>query len=585
MIHRRDYQLLKKAKAKPELASLLGISAAFLTRVLYKPGIKLHYHQFDINKKSGGKRTICAPSEELKDIQRRLSELLQNCNEVIRYDTGVRTECIVSHGFERGRSIITNASVHKGKRRVLNLDLDDFFGQFNFGRVRGYFISNRHFRLDPHIAAVIAQIACFENSLPQGSPCSPVISNLITNSLDMKLLNLAERCGCSYSRYADDITFSTCKKNFPLNIVKSVEPLVLGGKVIGEIRRAGFSVNAAKTRLQYKDSRQEATGLVVNKKVSIKSEYWRLARQMAYRLFKKGKFDISDVSGNSRVGTLNELEGRLAFIDAIDRYNNVIARRRPKAPWGSVKHSGLNSFKQRHNSRESVYSRFLFYKHFYANEYPTILTEGKTDNVYLKSALSELQDSYPNLVSIKKTNKSYYPKLKFPNLNKRTMYLLDLGDGATPFLRLVERYKSELEYFHGKKAKSPVVLVLDNDDGPSSLLKHLSSKKVKSCPNSVKEIKKSGFLHIIENLYIVLTPLNPGDRDSMMEDLFDAKTLATPINGKTFSTQSSFDVTKHYGKHVFSTKVVRSGKSSVDFKKFKYIFDEIEKVKAHFASL
>src|SRR5690606_34283132 len=105
----------------------------------------------------------------------------------------------------------TNAAVHKGKRTILNLDLDDFFGQFNFGRVRGYFIANKHFELDPHIATVIAQIACYENSLPQGSPCSPVIANLITASLDMRLLRLANSCGCSYSRYADDITFSTRK--------------------------------------------------------------------------------------------------------------------------------------------------------------------------------------------------------------------------------------------------------------------------------------------------------------------------------------------------------------------------------------
>lgn len=585
LIHRRDYQLLKKAKTKPELASLLGIPAAFLTRVLYLPGVKDHYHQFEIDKKSGGKRTINAPSAELKDIQRRLSTLLQNCLDVIRLDTGVARECLVSHGFERKRSIITNAAVHKGKRTILNLDLDDFFGQFNFGRVRGYFIANKHFELDPHIATVIAQIACYENSLPQGSPCSPVIANLITASLDMRLLRLANSCGCSYSRYADDITFSTRKKEFPLSIVKSPEPLELGRKLIGEIRRAGFSVNVLKTRLQYKDSRQEATGLVVNRKVSVKSEYWRLLRAMAFRLFKNGEFEILDVNGEPRVGTLNELEGRLAFIDAIDRYNNIVARRRPKAPWGTIKHVGLNAFKGRHNSREAVYSRFLFYKYFYASEYPTILTEGKTDNVYLKSALSELQGTYPSLVSKKGPGKAYSPKLKFPKLNKRTMYLLDLGDGATPFVRFVQRYETELAYFHGKKATSPAILVLDNDSGPSDLLKELARPKYKSCPNSVPDIKKSGFLHIFENLYIILTPLKANGKDSMMEDLFDAKTLATTINGKTFSTLSSFDTAKHYGKHVFSTAVVRSNKSSINFDRFRYIFNEIEKVKAHFAKL
>jgi len=584
LIHRRNYLLLQNARTKPDLALILGVSAAFLTRVLYRPGVDSHYHQFNIVKKSGGTRIINAPSEELKDIQRRLATLLQDCLEVIHFDNKISLECTVSHGFERNRSIITNASVHHGKKKVLNLDLNDFFGSFNFGRVRGYFISNRHFKLDPHIATVIAQIACYDNCLPQGSPCSPVIANLITNSLDMKLSRLAERGGCSYSRYADDITFSTRKSHLPKSIVKAIEPVELGGKLLGEIRRAGFSVNARKTRLQYKDSRQETTGLVVNKKVSIKSEYWRLTRSMAHRLFKKGAYEITEADGELRPGTLNELEGRLAFIDSVDRHNNVVDSRRPQPPYEIGKHSGLLGFKGRHNSREAVYSRFLFYKHFYTNEYPTILTEGKTDNVYLKSALSELQSSFPKLVNPKTNSEPYKPKLKFPDLDKRTAYFLDLGDGATPFLRFIKRYEAEQSYFHGNKAKSPVILVLDNDDGPSTILKHLA-KEVKSCPNSVDDIKKSGFLHIFQNLYLILTPLKPGSKDSMMEDLFDTKTLNTSIDGKTFSTQSSFDGSKHYGKHVFSTKVIRSQKSSIEFDGFKHIFNEIEKVIAHFEKL
>jgi hypothetical protein len=76
-----------------------------------------------------------------------------------------------------------------------------------------------------------------------------------------------------------------------------------------------------------------------------------------------------------------------------------------------------------------------------------------------------------------------------------------------------------------------------------------------------------------------LTPLNTGGKDSEMEDLFDAATLGKVIGGKTFSTAKSFDNTKHYGKHIFSTKIVRSDKANINFDKFKYIFDEIEKVK------
>lgn len=586
MIHRRNYLLLKQAKTKPELASILGVSAAFLTRTLYRPGLKSHvnshYHQFDITKKSGGVRTISAPSDELKDLQRKLSDLLLDCKEVIHFDNNVK--CSLSHGFERERSIITNARIHRGKKNVLNLDLADFFGSFNFGRVRGYFIANRDFKLDPHIATIIAQIACYKDSLPQGSPCSPVIANLITNSLDIKLSKLAKRNGCSYTRYADDITFSTRKKCFPTAIVKNVEDITLGSKLLGEIRRAGFSVNPKKTRLQIKDSRQEATGLVVNKKVSVKSEYWRLTRAMAHSLFKTGKFQVAEQDGSYRDGNLSELEGRLTFIDSIDYHNNLEQKKKPEPKFEPKIHTGINKFRGKLNSRERVYGSFLQYKHFFANEYPTILTEGKTDNVYLKSALNQLQAFYPNLVNPKSAKKQYSPKLKFPDLNRKTMYLLDIGDGATPFVRFVQRYAEDLRNFEDKKAQNPVILILDNDSGPKDLLNHLV-KKVKSCPNDLATIKNSGFIHLFHNLYLILTPLNAGGKDSAMEDLFDAATLGTVIDGKTFSPDKHIDISKHYGKHIFSTKVVRSNKAKINFDKFKYIFNEVEKVKQHFSKL
>lgn len=586
LIHRRNFLLLKQAKTKPDLASILGVSAAFLTNTLYRSGVKSyvdsHYHQFDIPKKSGGIRSISAPSDQLKDLQSRLSDLLLDCKTVIHFDDEVK--CTLSHGFEREKSIVTNARIHRGKKNVLNLDLEDFFGSFNFGRVRGFFISNKNFKLDPHIATVIAQIACYKNKLPQGSPCSPVIANLITNHLDIKLSKLAKRNGCSYTRYADDITFSTRKKFFPTAIISDVGDLTLGSKLLGEIRRAGFSVNPTKTRLQFKDSRQEATGLVINKKVNIKSEYWRLARAMANSLFKTGKFTITEQDGNSRDGTISELEGRLSFIDSIDFYNNLEKKKQPEPKFEPRIHTGVNKFRGILNSREKVYGRFLHYKNFFANEYPTVLTEGKTDNIYLKSALSRLQSDYPKLVNFKSSTTAYSPKIKFPDLNRKTMYLLDIGDGATPFVRFIQRYSDELKHFEKKKARNPVILVLDNDSGPRELLNYLANK-VSSCPNDFSTLKSSGFIHIFHNLYLILTPLKSGGKDSAMEDLFDTATLGRVINGKTFSAAQNFDDTKHYGKHIFSTKVIRSDKENINFDKFKYIFDEIEKVNTHFSAL
>ena len=96
----------------------------------------------------------------------------------------------LAHGFKRGRSIVTNATKHKRRRFVFNIDIKNFFGTINFGRVRGFFIKNADFALHPSVATIVAQIACHENALPQGSPCSPVISNLIGSVLDIHLCKL-----------------------------------------------------------------------------------------------------------------------------------------------------------------------------------------------------------------------------------------------------------------------------------------------------------------------------------------------------------------------------------------------------------
>lgn len=230
---------LKSITTKQEFADLLGVKASFLTYVLYVLRPENQYTQFSIPKKNGGNRVINAPVEKLKSLQSSLSNLLLDCvdeidkakfpvseinknkdknsksnnHEILKVkvpDADIKQPSL-SHGFVRKRSIITNAMMHLDQKNVLNIDLENFFDSFNFGRVRGFFIKNENFRLDPHVATVIAQIACYNNKLPQGGPCSPVITNLITHALDIRLAALAKKYSCIYSRYADDLTFSTRK--------------------------------------------------------------------------------------------------------------------------------------------------------------------------------------------------------------------------------------------------------------------------------------------------------------------------------------------------------------------------------------
>ncbi|RYZ78940.1 MAG: RNA-directed DNA polymerase, partial [Proteobacteria bacterium] len=192
----------------------MEIDSSHLTNVLYRLRPETQYKSFTIRKKSGGDRTIHAPSDELKSIQKALSDLLQDCAQEIDKSKGPKFKSTLAHGFVRDRSILTNSIMHLNRKNVLNIDLKDFFDGFNFGRVRGFFIANKNFQLDPAVATVIAQIACHDNKLPQGSPCSPVITNLITHALDIRLASLAKDNSCVYTRYADDITISTREKEF-----------------------------------------------------------------------------------------------------------------------------------------------------------------------------------------------------------------------------------------------------------------------------------------------------------------------------------------------------------------------------------
>jgi RNA-directed DNA polymerase len=154
---------LKNAQSLSDLAKLLGFTPKGLSYTLYKIPEDQKYNKFQIPKKTGGMRNISAPKGQLKLLQRRLADLLYDCRDELNRKYPRRP---ISHGFRRSQSIITNAYPHRHRRFVLNVDLKDYFPAFNFGRVRGFFIKNRDFSLNAKVATLIAQIACFENSLP-----------------------------------------------------------------------------------------------------------------------------------------------------------------------------------------------------------------------------------------------------------------------------------------------------------------------------------------------------------------------------------------------------------------------------------
>ncbi len=327
---------LKAATSIHDVAALLGFRANAVSYILYKLPDARKYTTFQIPKRNGGHRTISAPLDALKLLQRRLSDLLQDCVDEINAEKKRGNR--VAHGFVRARSTITNARQHRGRRWVFNLDLVDFFPSINFGRVRGFFLKNRDFELHEAVATIISQIACFHNALPQGSPCSPVISNLIAHLLDIRLVRLASDTGCTYSRYADDLTFSTNKRDFP-NAIAVQEGATGGaahswtpGAALQEvIESSGFRVNAQKTCMMYRTSRLAVTGLVVNKKINVRREYRHNVRAMVRKLVTTGSFEVlgaTEANGRvvleKRAGTLDELRGMLGFINSVQLYNRSV---------------------------------------------------------------------------------------------------------------------------------------------------------------------------------------------------------------------------------------------------------------------
>ncbi|QVL39513.1 retron Ec67 family RNA-directed DNA polymerase/endonuclease [Bacillus velezensis] len=541
-----------------ELADFLKIPRKQLSYVLYVKSINNLYTSFEIHKKNGGVRNIKAPLEELKDIQRKLAEALYKHK---KKKQGQKNK--LSHAFEKNKGIITNAEIHRNKRLVLNIDLENFFESFHFGRVRGFFTKNKNFLLPIEVATIIAQLSCYEGKLPQGAPTSPIISNLICGILDYRLLKITKKYKLNYTRYADDLTFSTNDKNF-LNVqTKFYE------EISNELIQAGFKINEKKTRLQYKDSRQTVTGLVVNSKINVNRTFYKETRAMAHQLYKQGNFKI-----NSESADLNQLEGRFAFINQLTRYNNQK---------DGDKHNFYNL-----SSRELQYQKFLFYKYFFANPKPLIVTEGKTDIVYLKAALKKLYNEYPDLIT-KDINGTFEFKVSFLKKTKRLGYFLNIQDGGTGLKNINDFFnsnnakKSAMNYLNYFKTisntlpQSPVILMFDNEikSGKKKPIgDFLHHAKVDN--EQVDTLKNEHKINIIDNLYLLTVPLI-GKPECDIEDLFDNTTLSHKINGKKFIKKDNYDTSKYYGKDIFS-KYILDNYLNIDFNNFRSVLDNINNI-------
>ncbi|NNU41041.1 TIR domain-containing protein [Rhizobium sophorae] len=257
---------LRMAHSVTDVAFSLGLEPSKFFYVVQNADNGRYYKEFQIPKKKGGMRHIAKPVRGLALAQDRLAAILRD-----KYEPKPFVK-----GYVKGQSFLTNARYHERQKWVLNIDIKDFFPSIGFARVRGLFMSS-YFGFNDRVATILARITTFKDGLPQGATTSPVIANIVAHNLDKKLLAIAVKERLRYSRYADDITFSSSQKAVPPSVVRGWEPMHgprtvdLGGAVLEAFRSARFEINDEKTRILLASERQEVTGLIVNRGANV----WR----------------------------------------------------------------------------------------------------------------------------------------------------------------------------------------------------------------------------------------------------------------------------------------------------------------------
>jgi RNA-directed DNA polymerase len=319
----RDNALPEGLKDVEALARALGLPMARLRWLAYHREVDTgtHYQRWRIPKRDGSLRLISAPKPQLKEAQRWITREITEHLPVHS----------AAHGFLAGRSIVSNATVHAGGQVIVKLDIEGFYPTVTFPRVKGLL---RKAGLGEQVATVIALlatecpreelvlegksvfVATGPRSLPQGAPTSPSITNALCLRLDCRLVGLAAKLGCRYTRYADDLTFSFHRTSGGSADASAAAPV---GALIRAVTRIvaaeGFAIKVKKTRVMRSGARQRVTGLVVN----------AAPGRPAARVSRKQLRELRAAIKNRELGrpgkgeSLEQLRGMAAFVMMTDR--------------------------------------------------------------------------------------------------------------------------------------------------------------------------------------------------------------------------------------------------------------------------
>ena len=315
-----------------DLATFWGVAPRQLNYYAFHVDKGRAYSTFSIPKRNGGQRAIKAPCRTLKYIQRLIHESLSRA-----YGPHPAV-----HGFRQGRSIVSNAKEHTGRQYVLHVDLEDFFPSITRKRIYGRLIA-LPYELKPKVANLIASLATDAYSrMPQGSPSSPVIANILAAELDTDLAKLCGSFHCTYTRYADDITISTLRNSISPELARyphatGTGQVIIGDKLRTTIEKHGFQINHRKSRLHSYWTRQICTGLVVNNRnvVTPPRSYIRRLRALVDNWAKHGwqhaALKLHDDEHRPLFGDrehlIKHVRGRIAYLRMVRGHDDSISER------------------------------------------------------------------------------------------------------------------------------------------------------------------------------------------------------------------------------------------------------------------
>lgn len=290
-----------KQEAITWCTNLLQIKEEELRTILDK--VPAQYTCFSLRKRSGGFRQINVPSTLLMSVQ-------QTIYHRILISVPIHPAAM---GFRQGVCISENARAHLGKPCVLKVDLHDFFLSIRYTRVKAVF---EEMGYPSPVARTLAELCCLKRKLPQGAPTSPALSNIVAISLDKKMEALARNHGLTYTRYADDMTFSGDSLSEDL-LLPSIKQIV---------EEEGFTLNEKKTRFLSAHKRKIITGVSVSSgvKLTIPRAKKREIRKAVHFILTKGLQEHQTRIGSTDPVYLKRLLGYLAYWHSIEPENRYV---------------------------------------------------------------------------------------------------------------------------------------------------------------------------------------------------------------------------------------------------------------------